>query len=178
MSRSGGDDYDDYGEDFPNQSALWWANAERALRGKRGRKALADLREALVALPEKRLISNALSTVGKPEPEHRHAATEHRELLAEQGEGMCAVGAYAWYQRVKAGADPQEAMESLPLNADYDSDPWVTQLVGEKAGLAGVLAWQLMVRNDDTYEHLTPEQRYDAYLAWIDKELATSGGTS
>ena len=166
MSRSGGDGE----ENFPNEAALWWANADRALRGKRGRKALADLREALLALPEKRLIARALSTVGKPEPERY--PDDHRDLLAEQGEGMCAVGAYAWHQRVKAGADPLEAMRSLPLNADYDGDPWVTQRVGEDAGLAGVLAWQLMSRNDDTYEGLTPEQRHDAYLAWIDEQLA------
>jgi hypothetical protein len=44
--------YDDgYDEDFPNQAALWQANAQRALTGKRGRKALAELRDALLALP-------------------------------------------------------------------------------------------------------------------------------
>ena len=201
MSRSEGD----YDENFPNEGALWWANDGRALKGKRGRKALADLREALLALPEKRLISRALSTVGKDVPEtsptgapvgySTYAYADQRRLLAEQGEGVCAVGAYAWHQRVKAGADPLKAMQTLPLNADYDGDPWVTLRVGEEAGrapvrrrlrgddavavrvgeeagLAGVLAWRLMSLNDDTFENLTPEQRYDAYLAWIDKQLA------
>lgn len=68
------EEYDDYdGDDKYNGNgwAMWDKRAQLALAGKRGRKALADLREAILALPEKRLIGDALCTVN---PAHRVAA--------------------------------------------------------------------------------------------------------
>lgn len=53
MSRSG---YrDDYGDDYPGQLELYRANVARSIRGKAGQARLRELREALLALPEKRL---------------------------------------------------------------------------------------------------------------------------
>jgi hypothetical protein len=50
--------YSDYGDEeaFPGQFDLYLANLRRAFAGKRGRKFLAGLREALMALPEHRLL--------------------------------------------------------------------------------------------------------------------------
>lgn len=185
MSRtSEGDDYD---QQFANEGAFWRHRAHLALRGRKGRKALADLREALLALPEKRLISDAMSTVGKhpgprpplpgPDatPAERYAVMgqdEQRELVEEQGEGMCTVAAYVWHQRVKAGVDPDQAMRDLPLAPSYDSGEWETQSLGEGAGLSQYVAWRLMSLNDDSFETKTPEERYSAVLAWVDKQLA------
>jgi hypothetical protein len=45
----------------------WEHNSRTALKGKRGRASLTLLREALLALPEPRLIEGALCTVGGPE---------------------------------------------------------------------------------------------------------------
>lgn len=59
--------FDDSGEgrdDGKNIDGLWRANLKRALAGRRGQAALRDLREALEALPERRLIEGALCTVG------------------------------------------------------------------------------------------------------------------
>jgi hypothetical protein len=47
-------------EDYPGQFGLWQANCERSLRGKEGQKELLELREALLSLPEKRLIYGEL----------------------------------------------------------------------------------------------------------------------
>lgn len=58
---------------FSGQFALWQANTERSLRGKRGHESLVLLREALLALPKKELIAGT--------------------LFDEQG-GVCAIGAY------------------------------------------------------------------------------------
>jgi hypothetical protein len=176
MSRYG-DDYD--GDDFPNQSALWHANAERALKGKRGRKALADLREALLALPEPKLIEGALCTVN---PEKRVAGLSERswarrdlvERVRDDGtQGVCAIGALLWHRKVKAGMDPAEAFDSLPtlLDTDHDLDDTAVLAVRD-AGLVYSLAWNLAYRNDETYERKTPEERHAAFLAWIDAELA------
>lgn len=176
MSR-GGYDGD---EDFPGQGELWWANYARALKGKRGRKALAELREALLALPEKRLISGALSTVHLPQ---RLAAEgkdctpwfldEMTERVAREGEGVCAIGAYVWHQKVKAGMDPDEAFRSLPIVVDSEGgDLSMTAGVAKDAGMAFTLAYGLADRNDETYYSMTPETRYEAFMEWLDKELA------
>jgi hypothetical protein len=173
MSRIG--ESDDYEEDFPNAWAFWERRTRQVLNGRPGRKALAELREALLALPEKRLISDALSTVGKEKVDAERARwyeADHDDLLEQQGQGVCAVGAFVWYQRVKAGADPQQAMAELPLNPYYDGDPEVTVQAGKAAGLTWTLAWVLMSRNDDYFAGLTPEERYEAYMAWLDEKLA------
>jgi hypothetical protein len=178
VSRVG--EYDDWDENFNNEAAFWRANAERALKGKRGRKALADLREALLALPEKRLIANAFSTVGKPvEPEdptlRKWYLDDHRHLIEDQGEGVCTVAAFVWHQRVKAGADPQQALVDLPLYPDYEGEgSWHTEKEGVQAGLSQYVAWTLMQRNDDHLDHLTPEDRWVAVMAWIDQQLGAT----
>jgi hypothetical protein len=136
MSRIG--ECDDYEGSFPNEWAFWERRTRQVLKGRPGRKALAELREALLALPEKRLISDALSTVGKEKVDAERARwyqADHDDLLEQQGQGVCAVGAFVWYQRVKAGADPQQAMAELPLNPYYDGDPEVTVQAGKAAGL-------------------------------------------
>jgi hypothetical protein len=171
MAMSRIDESGDYDSNFPNEWAFWERRTRQVMSGKPMRKALAELREALLALPEKRLISRAFSTVGKtsddPDP-----YGERTELLETEGEGVCAVGAFVWHKKVKAGADPEEALRDLPLLPDYDGYPDATADQGKATGLSWTLAWLLMDRNDRTYEGMTPEERYEAYLAWIDAKLA------
>lgn len=177
MSRGG--DYD-YEENFPNEYAFWDHRVEQVLTGKRGLKALADLREALMALPEPRLISRALCTAGPlPEPYvtpgGRTIAPDYlQELKDQQGEGVCAVGAYIWHQKVKAGADPVEAMRELPWLDDdaYGIDD--TARAGKAAGLSFTLAYTIADMNDETWATCTPEERWAKCLAWIDRKLAAS----
>lgn len=175
MSRFNDYDYD-YDEQYPNQSALWWANAQRALAGKKGRQALTELREALLALPEQRLISGALCTVGGLDRVGHLSKWAHEDMaekLASEGEGVCAIGAYLWFKEVKAGADPQAAFEKLPTLLDSDGDgDWQTAEAGRAAGLTLTLAWSLAYRNDGQFEDMTPEQRHTAFIGWIDKQLS------
>lgn len=173
------DDYDD-GEYFPNQGELWRANVERALAGRRGKKALAELREALLALPEKRLIAGALCTVGGVKQRAVDHGVWYRQDLEDkvksEGEGVCAIGAYLWFKKVKAGADPQAAFDELPtlLDADGDSD-YLTAQAGRYAGLTFTLASTLAYRNDSVFDSMTPEGRYDAFLKWLNEHLAECG---
>lgn len=148
-----------------NTVELWQHNLELALSGKRGKQALADLKAALEALPEKRLIERALCTVG---------GVEKRPEIAnlEQPEGVCAVGAYVWWQKVKQGKDPLQAFEELDTLPDEDGDIWDTVEAGKSAGLTRVLAWELAYTNDETYGGLTPEERYARFVGWIDQQLA------
>lgn len=59
-------------EDFSGQFALWQANCQRSMKGKVGQRELRVLRDALLALPDKRLIHGSLY----------------------EGSEVCAVGAY------------------------------------------------------------------------------------
>lgn len=190
MSRFNSDYYE---QDFPNQGELWWANARRALAGRKGQKALAELREALLALPGKRLIEGALCTVGATaeaqamplqvprwDGNGTHTNWQREDLLEvvrQQGEGVCAIGALAWWRKVKAGVDPQEAFAQLPRLLAEDGGDIETAKLGQRdLGLTFTLAWTLASRNDEDFGGMTPEARYEAFLAWIDKQLAARVG--
>lgn len=172
------DEYD-YEENYPNQADLWHANVKRALSGKRGQKALAEMREALLALPEKRLIAGALCTVGgadkreRPNDVHGWYRQDLEHKIEQEGEGVCAIGAYLWFKRVKAGADAQAAFDELPTLLDSDGDGGLeTAAAGKAAGLTFTLAWTLASRNDAVFDGMTPEQRYEAFMKWLDEKLA------
>jgi hypothetical protein len=180
-------------------SGLWRSNFKRALASKRGQAALRDLRDALLALPEKRLIEGALCTVGLserieampasiPTPVDSLARTvdgrtemtnwrrlsliEFVEEHEDQPEGVCAIGAYVWWKKVKAGMDPADAFAALPVLPDTDAGDWETVDAGTDAGLTAALAWDLAYTNDERLAGLTPEARYDWFLNWIDKQIA------
>jgi hypothetical protein len=196
-------DRDDYEGETEQILALgrWENNARRALKSKRGRQALRDLRDALLTLPDKRLIEGAVCTVGadkrreawvaaatknwealkpewRPDAPWADEANNLDEVVRRNGEGVCAVGAYIWHSKVKAGADPAEAFASLPDVTDEGSDGLEdTAGLGQQAGMAYTLAWELAYRNDETYSRMTPEGRYTAFLAWIDSELTEPATT-
>ena len=190
-------DYDNDDESAALDFGRWEHNSRVALKGRRGRKALAELREALLALPEPRLIESAVCTVDLDErlPSlpidegsaetirySRWASQEREEArarLATQGEGVCAMGAYVWYQKVKGGMDPAAAFAAVPtlqgVYDDGDGDPLhETANLGRDVGLTYTLAWNLAYRNDETYRRMTPEERWTAFMDWIDTELAES----
>jgi hypothetical protein len=172
------EDYD-YEEQFPNQGEFWHANVQRALSGKRGKKALSEMREALFALPEKRLIAGALCTVGgveqraRPNDPHGWYREDLAAKVESEGEGVCAIGAYLWFKKVKAGADPQAAFDELPTLLDSEGEgDLATADAGRAAGLTFTLAWTLASRNDSAFDDMTPEQRYSAFMKWLDEQLA------
>jgi hypothetical protein len=229
------DDYDDEG-DYEDRTRQWRENYAAALKSEAGRQVLTELREALMALPEHRLIESAMCTVGGPDtraPEmteqeksafgaryagsasilfaimsnaeqeksafaaqyaglpnftaaaaQRWAETEAEErarlhnelaeLIAREGEGVCAVGAFLWHRKVREGTDPAEAFRSLPLLFDHeDGDPLTdTADLARQAGVAYELAWELAYMNDETLRGKTPQERHAAFVAWIDQQLA------
>ena len=218
MSRFGDGDYEPIiGSDgkVKDTFGLWRSNVKRSLSGKRGQAALRDLRDALLALPEKRLIEGALCTVGlserieampltvirdveplrygddgkpmrdadghvirepvRPEPVKNWERETLVEFVAEhedQPEGVCAIGAYVWWQKVKAGMDPAEAFAALPVLPDTDAADFETAQAGQDAGLTSALAWDLAYTNDERLGSLSPEARYQWFIDWIDKQLA------
>lgn len=112
--------YVDHSDDDSPEMVLahgrWERNARAVLRSKRGQAALRELREALMALPEHRLIEGALCTVGPVEErvpqftDEEMAAREasHAEYRAANGmepEDEAARAKFvAWYtQREREG---------------------------------------------------------------------------
>jgi hypothetical protein len=84
-------------EDYPGQFALWQSNCLKSLHGKQGQEELRVLRQALIALPEKRLI--------------------HDLLVDEDGE-VCAIGAYAKYKGLDLQKfDPEDATDEVGIEA-------------------------------------------------------------
>lgn len=83
-------------ENFPGQFELWQANCERSLRGKHGQEELKELRAALLAMPDKRLIYG---------------------LLEADGE-VCAIGAYARHKGLDLSKyDPEDATDEVGIEA-------------------------------------------------------------
>lgn len=144
---------DGYDEDFPNQSALWWANTERALKGKRGQAFLKEMEEALLALPKKRLIEGAVCFEGD----------------------VCANGALALKRRMANGEKLEDAMKWLEENApDEDTYADETGFFMEKHfGILERLAIHAAYVNDEYSQATqTPEARYEKVLGWVREQRA------
>ncbi len=152
---------DDYDEDFPGQWFLWEAALTRSVNGAKGQAALRDLRDALLSLPEKKLIEGR---------------------LADEHGCVCTVGALALKRRVDAGEKREDVLASLvalvPWYEDeYGSgaeDAWeaceTTLEVGAEIGLSRTMAVELSgAVNDGRNE--TPEQRYERVLRHVERMI-------
>lgn len=144
-------DCDDYDENYPNQYALYQANTERALKGKRGKAFLRELEAALLALPQKRLIEGRICLAGE----------------------VCAMGALALKRRVETGQKIEEALQWLEENAPREG------YVGETADFMEAhfkvlsnLAVRAALMNDEWNRGRTPEERYEDVLKWVREEVA------
>lgn len=159
-------------EDFPGQWALYEANARRALHGKRGHVAIRELRDALLALPEKRLIAGHLSRDG----------------------AVCALGALDIYRSTKQGFDPIESMGALQaeLAAQFGTesneeptdwwcgdDEYEAGDLADYFGMTRPVAQSIVWENDNFYlshsSSMSPreidEHRYAGMLRWCNDIL-------
>lgn len=146
-------------EPYPNASALFGANVERSLKGKRGQALLREIEEALLAMPEKRL---------------------RQGIVCRAGE-VCTLGAVAVHRLVKKGKSRAEALAEIEAEAkeagqvaedDWDSSEdetfdFLRALIGIKSH---PLAWTLVYENDEAHAP-TPEALYDRMLKWVRARL-------
>lgn len=148
MSRFGsGDDYDSN----PN---LWLGAVARATNGKRGQRGLRFLEQALLALPEKRLIEGEFVS-GDPRGGDGHPQ-------------VCALGAAAWWNLVQAGWDSDRAFAELPqLETEFETSEWAAAHLDIAYALAFSIAWE----NDEGCWGETPEQRYESMLRWVRSQI-------
>lgn len=144
-------------EMFPGQWWLWEESLRRAMNGKRGQQALRDLRDELLAMPEKVLIEGRLS----------------------DGKNVCTVGALVVHRRVQAGEDREAVLADLCSKITWDEeygpdDQWeaddMTLCVAMQAGVARTLAVDMAGLNDDFYRS-SPEERYEKVLSWVEARI-------
>jgi hypothetical protein len=146
-------------EDWPGQFELFQANCDRALHGPKGQRALRELEAALLALPEKRLVSG--------------------ELVQPDGE-VCAVGALMLHRAAIRGLSREAAIEWYSKIDPYATDETAT----EYFGLPRLVAWKFVEQNDIMCDQrfdketqrmidITPEERYERVLSWVRAQLSS-----
>jgi hypothetical protein len=164
MSRVQEGEWDD--QDAVRRHNLWRGNYLRQLRGKRGQAFLRELRDALLALPEKALAAGQIAKDGQ----------------------VCALGSLALKRRVDAGESREAVVAELAgINVDQDDDDWEGDLIWEWAESVlqapKYLAWMIPVENDEDNSHeyvdgkwkrkeTTPEGRYQRMLRWVESRIA------
>ena len=157
------DYHDDYGDEDPNLVwGRWEGRVKAVMKGRPAQVAFRQMEAALLALPERRLITGA--------------------ICAEDG-GVCALGAWALHQggeysEIDLGY-PQEwegGREALRRrwlsDQDYFGDEQAVQEFGQATfGITPTLAWILAERNDEAYRDLSPERRWEAMLRWVREHI-------
>jgi hypothetical protein len=159
-------------EDYPGQFELWQANCRRSLNGRAGQAVLRRLEAALLALPEKRLIADAL----------------------QDAEGdVCALGAIARHEGVPM---PRDEFADEEVYGTEDMEEF-----GEKClSMPPLVAWKIVCLNDEELSvvtlvtsegpyrwpaekpkewiAITPERRYEQVLNWTRKQMKSEAGYS
>ena len=134
------------------ENELWAANAERAIKGRKGQKFLREVEQALLALPEPRLIAGSFCLGGE----------------------VCLMGAAAVQRRIDAGMDRADALTEVEESFGGERDDDGACVGRRELGLTFVLAWELAYLNDGDEYHgsnWTPEERYTRCLAWVRERI-------
>lgn len=134
---------------------FWQQAVKNAIRGKRGQAILRELRNALLALPNSRLIEGS---------------------VVKDGE-VCAIGALAAYRLTVGpvthdGSQLTSLVELEEQFAEWLNDEVGTVELGQSMGLTRALAWAISYENDEgTWKDETPEERFRRVLDWVEREL-------
>lgn len=151
-------------EDHPGQFNLYHANCARSLGGRKGQAALRELEAALVALPTKRLIANA---------------------LVHEGD-VCAIGALALKRGVLSLGEEDEGEEMVDVGESLGMPRLVAWKVVEANDIDNE-TYSVRAPGPNQYQwpeytpgyrlsvHTTPEERYVNVLKWVRANL--SGGS-
>lgn len=123
------------------QLGRWRGMVKSATRGKRGQRMLADLRDALDAMPEKRLVEGALQT--------------------KEGD-LCAIGCV-----LAAKGKDYTAHED---DDEYDLRE-LNESIAHELNVAECLVQEVEWHNDECGYNETPEQRWTRMRAWVEKQI-------
>jgi hypothetical protein len=154
---------DDGDGDLP--AVFWQIDLHRALTSGRGQRILRDIKAGLLAMPERRLVESHIVQEGAWRDD------DSREI-----EGVCAVGAYAAWLKVQAGATWANAFADLADRWGGEQDAhWNTVQLGRSLGLARTVAYELAYVNDEYFGGMAPEDRWHAVLDWVRAQLLPPG---
>lgn len=143
MSRSG------YSEDLDQWELIRWRGAvASAIKGKRGQAFLKELEDALLALPEKKLIV---------------------EEFVQDGQ-VCTLGAIAVAREIQTGLTREAALKKVEETFDPDDH----EGVAARLQIPSSLAQELMYLNDKGNERVPPEKVYQEMLTWVQGALKKS----
>lgn len=150
-------------EDYNNAAILWEANQERSLKSAKGQSALRRLEVALLALPEPKLIADAI----------------------EDADGLvCGLGALAKHEYYEGSLDLPQRPADDASNEEWDEwyasggddDGEQTEdamlALAEALNVPKLVAIAIIYQNDDYFRTQTPEGRYNKVLRWTQGRLA------
>lgn len=158
---------------------LWVTVVSNALGGKRGQEALAAMEEALLALPEQKLIEGHLAYGGQvcaigAFVAHRRATDEGVDMQAVIDAMGAGVKCWCGHKRESHSAETCSGMcwQGRPCTcSEYDPDNGETDhetvVAGQDAGLPRTIAWHLAFLNDEEWGGASPEGRYEQMLTFV-----------
>lgn len=142
-------------EPYPNAGELFQRSVDNAIAGRRGQALLREIEEALLMLPDKRLLAYTVCEDGK----------------------ICTLGAVAILRAMKKGETFGIAAIELEVAAvkhgqghEDESKDKTFRYLKKLLGIAGCLAWQLVFENDEAGGH-GPEGRYNHMLKWVQDRI-------
>jgi len=137
--------FDSGGDSYSNYCFLWESRVLRVIEGKRGQRVMREFAEALLALPQRRLIAGNIST--------------------PQGE-VCAIGAYAKAKGVNLNRESASLDDETLVG--WEGSESETAELGESLGMTYTLAWEIGSKNDEEFaaHRYTPEKRWEAMYRW------------
>lgn len=151
-------------EDFNNAAILWEANQERSLKSRKGQAALRRLEAALIALPEPKLIADAIESDGL----------------------VCGLGALAKHEnytdipelpRYPGGDASNEELDAWDCGETEQEIEDTMLALAEALDVPRMVAVAIIYHNDDSYGAITPEARYAKLLAWTRSWIAKDRST-
>lgn len=189
--------FDSLDDDGGIPMGLWEQMVSNAITGKRGQAALAELELALEALPSKRLIYGSLAKEGTVCAVGAYVASKRAERLKISFreavemlnlETQCACGhAYAAHddgsctaERYVFGAPLDQQLVPCSCEEFRPEEQYITETVeeGTGVGLTYTIAWHLAYLNDEQFEEMSPEERYEATLGWVRRAQGKETGAS
>jgi hypothetical protein len=142
-------------EPYPNASELFQRSVENAIKGTRGQTLLREIEEALLMLPDKRLLSYTVCEDGK----------------------VCTLGAVAILRAMKQGKtfgmaamELEDAAVKRGQGHDDEGKDRTFRFLKKLLDVKGCLAWTLVYENDE-HSDSGRTRRYDYMLKWVQDRI-------
>lgn len=134
----------------------WERNQRVVWRSKRGQKFLAEVRDALLAMPERKLTGGELA---QP-PEPRSGIFKIIDRFKPRPVQVCALGAWAMYK----GVPVEKLLDAYGSRGSVE--------VAKELGMTQQMAYGIGYEND-SLSHITPEERWERMFRLVSNAIET-----